>query len=287
MTASPALLVTEAGITADEWFARVRAGLERGVLAPYLGPGLTALGGAPVPSGPAALAEFFGRKVALPRWGKRNAWAAAQYIETNKHRNTLISWMGEAFGPPVPPLPFHRYLAGLPLPLIVDTWYDGAMRTALAGRTDWGELQGITRAFIGEDSWWRAYDAGGRPSKAEAAAAWKTILYKPHGSVVPDRNFLIADSDYVEVLTEIDIQTPIPAVVKERRAAVGFVFIGCRFDDQMLRSYAHQIAKRSRGPHYVLADVETLTTNERRFIKAENMSLLRFPLAAALERLSA
>ena len=52
---------------------------------------------------------------------------------------------------------------------------------------------------------------------ARRPAAWTTLLYKPHGSVAPARNFLISDADYVEVLTEIDIQTPIPDAVKDRR----------------------------------------------------------------------
>ena len=80
------------------------------------------------------------------------------------------------------------------------------------------------------------------------------MLYSPHGGVRPAKNFLVADSDYVEVLTEIDIQTPIPAAVKAARADRGFLFLGCRFDDQMLRTYARQIMKRSKGPHFAVAE---------------------------------
>jgi hypothetical protein len=47
------------------------------------------------------------------------------------------------------------------------------------------------------------------------------------------RNFLVSDSDYVEVLTEIDIQTPIPAVVQQRRTGRNFLFLGCRFSNQL------------------------------------------------------
>lgn len=49
----------------------------------------------------------------------------------------------------------------------------------------------------------------------------------------PVRNFLVSDSDYVEVLTEIDIQTPIPAVVQQRRTGRNFLFLGCRFSNQL------------------------------------------------------
>ena len=85
------------------------------------------------------------------------------------------------------------------------------------------EIQGVTRAGVRGDIWTKTYDAKGAPCDAGAADAARTALYSPHGGVRPARNFLVADSDYVEVLTEIDIQTPIPAAVKARRAERGFL----------------------------------------------------------------
>ena len=67
-------------------------------------------------------------------------------------------------------------------------------------RSDWGEVQGITRAGIGEDRWYRFYDAAGTEADRTAASGWTTVLYKPHGSIAPAKNFLISDADYVEVL---------------------------------------------------------------------------------------
>ena len=97
---------------------------------------------------------------------------------------------------------------------------------------------------------------------------------------------LVSDSDYVEVLTEIDIQTPIPDIVQERRQGRGFLYLGCRFDDQMLRTYARQIKKRSVGPHHAVADAATLTGNELRFLAAEEITLIDLPLADAITLLS-
>jgi SIR2-like domain len=191
--------------------------------------------------------------------------------------------MAEAFAASVAPTPLHNYLASLPLPMIVDTWYDAVMRSALATRSDWGEVQGITRAGIGEDRWYRFYDASGAESDRSAAESWTTLLYKPHGSITPAKNFLISDADYVEVLTEIDIQTPIPDIVKDRRAQRSFLFIGCRFHDQLLRSYARQVTKRSATPHYVIVDPDTLTKNELRFILVQGMTPIAIPLARACE----
>lgn len=258
---------------------RLRAG---GVI-PFLGPAVTELSKPAVPMNPEALAAFFGTKVALPRRARGNAWASAQHIESTRHRATVTALMAEAFATPVEPTPLHRHLATLPLPLIVDAWYDGAMRGALAGRSDWGEVQGITRAGIGEDRWYRFYDAAGRETDRNATKAWTTILYKPHGSVAPAKNFLISDADYVEVLTEIDIQTPIPEEVKQRRTGRSFLFLGCRFNDQLLRTYARQISKRSADDHYALVEPDSLSRNELRFLVSQGLTPLAIPLVRATE----
>jgi hypothetical protein len=272
---------------AEATLTEVAAGLRAGTIIPYLGPGLSELSQSAVPMNPEALAAFFGTKVALPRRAKGNAWAAAQHIESNKHRSTVTALMTEAFASPVEPTALHRYLASLRLPMIVDAWYDGAMRSALSERSDWGEVQGITRAGIGEDRWYRFYDAAGVETDRAAASGWTTLLYKPHGSIAPARNFLISDADYVEVLTEIDIQTPIPDVVKDRRTERSFVFIGCRFNDQLLRTYARQVTKRSSTLHYAIVDPETLSKNELRFLFGQGLTPIALPLARAVEILTA
>jgi hypothetical protein len=274
-------------VNAEASLADVAARLRAGTIVPYLGPGLAEMLKPAAPMNPEALAAFFGTKVALPRRAKGNAWAAAQHIESMKHRSTVTALMTEAFATPVEPTPLHQYLASLRLPMIVDTWYDGAMRTALGERSDWGEIQGITRAGIGEDRWYRFYDAAGAEADRAAANSWGTVLYKPHGSVAPAKNFLISDADYVEVLTEIDIQTPIPDAVKDRRTQRSFVFIGCRFNDQLLRTYARQLIKRSSTLHYVIVQPETLSKNEVKFFVSQGLTPIAMPLERAVEVLLA
>jgi hypothetical protein len=272
---------------AEEALARVAAELKTGSVVPYLGPGLTQLSETSVPMTPEALAAFFGTKVALPKRAKGNAWASAQHIESMKHRATVSALMTEAFSERVAPTALHSYLASLKLPLIVDSWYDGAMREALAGRTDWGEIQGITRAGITEDRWYRFYDASGSEASRDLAESWTTVLYKPHGSVAPAKNYIISDADYVEVLTEIDIQTPVPDAVKNRRAERSFLFIGCRFHDQMLRTYARQIMKRSTTVHHAIVEPEILTKNELKFLTIQGIVPLGIPIRRACEILAA
>jgi hypothetical protein len=267
-------------VDAEKVLTGVAAELRAGGIVPYLGPGLAELSKFDMPMTFEALAGFFAAKVALPRRARGNAWASAQYIETSKHRSTVTALMAQAFALPVEPTPLHHYLASLSLQMIVDVWYDGAMRAALAERDGWGEVQGITRAGVGEDRWYRFYDAMGHEVERAAADHWATVLYKPHGSVVPANNFLISDADYVEALTEIDIQTPIPDVIKQKRSGRGFLFIGCRFNDQLLRTYARQIIKRSAHSHFAIVEPDALSRNELRFLIEQGLT----PLAITLPR---
>ena len=69
--------------------------------------------------------------------------------------------------------------------------------------------------------------------------------------------------------------------MKARRAERGFLFLGCRFHDQMLRTYARQIMKRSAGPHYAVASASALTRNEAKFLTDQAIELIDAPLADA------
>lgn len=263
----------------------IRDALRAGRLIPYLGPAaLETDGAARVPTTDEGLVLRLGAGQPVPARIRRNLTAVAQYIENFRHRKTLRARMLEVFETPTPATALQHYLAGQEnLPLIVDTWYDDALLAALGGRQDWGQVQGVSRAEH-RDAWFARFHADGATATEDEACAWRTLVYKPIGCIRPAGNFLVSDSDYVEVLTEIDIQTPIPPEVKAIRESRGFLFLGCRFATQLERTYARQIMKRSAGPHYVVLDGE-LTRNERRFIGEQGIRAVGMPLAAFTERL--
>ena len=155
----------------------------------------------------------------------------------------LFSALGmmEAYSIPTSPPSLYRLMAQLSLPLIVDTGYDQALQIALGEQhQDWIQIQGVSRAEV-RDSWYRGFAADDTPLAQCEPLDCTTLLYKPWGGVRPEGHFIVSDSDFVEVLTEIDIQTPIPQAVVTRRSQCGFVFLGCRFNDQLSRTYARQI----------------------------------------------
>ncbi len=258
---------------------------------PYLGPGAFAMlppDRCSIPRNSAELVQRLNAKVAAPGRIRSNLTAVAQFIETRKHRKTLETILNEIFRQTVPATPVHALLAAIPAPpLLVDVWYDNVLESLLSAAADrkWGQIQGVSHPqSTGE--WVRCYAPDGAETTADAAAGWDTVLYKPSGAATPAGNYLISDSDYVEILTEIDIQTPIPAVVKDRRAGRHFLFLGCRFDHEIQRTFARQIAKRSADSHWAVIPGE-LSKNEARFLALHGIKRIDMTLEEAVEGLRA
>jgi hypothetical protein len=268
--------------------AEVRAALANGRLIPYIGPGVLALTGAscPLPASHEALAARLTATTSVPHKLRGNLTGAAQFIENFKHRKSVVALMKSAFSAEVTPSPLHGFLASQrSLPLVVHAWYDDLPQRALAWRTDWGTVQGLSQAeHFGQ---WTGYFRadGTAASEPSEAASWRTLLYQPLGSVAPAANFLVSDSDFVEVLTEIDIQTPIPDSVKSTRRGRHFLFLGCRFSTQLERIFAHQITKRSSDHHWAVLP-EPPTRNEARFLAQHGIERIDMPLAVFVDELA-
>jgi hypothetical protein len=257
----------------------IRASLQSGRAIPYLGPGVLALAGedCPLPAALETLADRLTAKASVPHKIRKNPTAAAQFIENFKHRKTVVAAMKEAFGAPVEPTALHRYLASLPaLRMIVHAWYDDLPQKALGGRKGWGAVQGVSKSeHLGE--WTHCYCGQRRRPEAESRF-WMPLLYQPLGSVSPAANFLVSDSDFVEVLTEIDIQTPIPRAVQDIRGGRGFLFLGCRFSTQLERIFAEAIMRRSSARHWAVLPEEP-TRNEAKFLALHGVQRIAMPLA--------
>ena len=250
---------------------------------PYLGPGVLSLGevGHQLPGSHSALVGHLTAKASVPHKIRTNLTATAQFIENFKHRKTVSTAMTEAFDREAQPTALHTLFMNMPLlPLVVHAWYDDLPQKALRGRsTDWGMAQGVSQAEH-YGNWINYFDADGTDAGVDATGheSWTTLLYQPLGSVWPARNFLVSDSDFVEVLTEIDIQTPIPESVQELRKGRSFVFLGCRFSTQMERMFARQIMKRSSEKHWAVLPEEP-TRNEAHFLEQFNIERIAMTLS--------
>jgi hypothetical protein len=260
--------------------------LDTGAIIPYLGPDMLSLcKDLQVPATPQALAESMTGKVSVPHKIRKRLTQAAQFIENFKHRKSVVHLMNEAFASTPAPSPLHLALANSGAGLWVDTWYDDTFAAALAQLPDkgkWAQVQGLSQSeHFGQ--WTGVYGDDGA-LLAEMPNDVARLLYKPIGSHGPVGNYLVSDSDYVEVLTEIDIQTPIPAAVQAWRSGRNFLFLGCRFDDQLTRCFARQIMKRSSDRHWAVLPDEP-TRMEARFLQEQGITRIAMPLAQFAEAL--
>jgi hypothetical protein len=256
---------------------------DSGSVIPYMGPDMLDLcADVKVPATPLALAESMTAKVSVPHKIRKRLTQAAQFIENFKHRKSVVHLMNEAFAATPAPSKLQLALAASNAGLWVDTWYDDSFTEALkATPGNWSQVQGLSQSEHFGD-WTGVYAADGSLLPDHPAAA-ERLLYKPLGSHGPAGNYLVSDSDFVEVLTEIDIQTPIPAAVQAHRTGRHFLFLGCRFDDQLTRCFARQIMKRSSDHHWAVLPEEP-TRMEARFLAEQNITRIAMPLAQFSER---
>ena len=249
---------------------------------PYLGPGVLALdtSGSQLPGSALELVGRLTAKSSVPHKIRNNLGATAQFIENFKHRTTVTTTMTEAFTSDAQPTALHHLLARLPeLPLLVSAWYDELPQKALSACSSWGMVQGVSQQEH-YGNWVHYFESDGSQAGIEykdQTSAWKTVLYQPLGSVWPAHNYLVSDSDYVEVLTEIDIQTPIPEPVQEIRKGRNFLFLGCRFSSQLERLFARQIMKRSSDKHWAVLPEEP-TRNEAHFLEQFHVERIEMSL---------
>ena len=282
------VITAPAAASVDAWVTELHAELKAGRVVPYLGPGMLDLvQDPPVPSTPEALVALLVAKATVPHKIRNRLTQAAQFIENFKHRKSIVTLMNEAFAKVPEPSDFHRWLARTAPPLIVESWYDDTLTAAYAQERpagDWGQVQGLSQSeHFG--TWTAFYNAKGELAES-FSSDWTSLVYRPIGGHAPAGNYLVSDSDYVEVLTEIDIQTPIPAEVQTLRTGRSFLFLGCRFNDQLTRSFARQIMKRSSDRHWAVLPDEP-TRMEARFLEENNVTRIAMPLADVAALLSA
>jgi len=246
-----------------------------GDIVPYLGPSIDR-DPPPFPSGEAALAAALGERVSVPGRLRGRVHEVAQYIESHKHRKTLEKLMEELFRPVASPAPFHDLLAAFPVPLVVDFWYSRSASERLLRPGDF-QIRAVSRTGS-RDHWFtsdRKTDDGYEPAESLPLSA--RVLYRPLGSMLPKTDVIVSDADFVEILTEIDIQSPIPPWVQRHRTGRHFLFAGLSFDNQTVRTFAKQIIKRSSTWHFAVLD-RTPTAKEERFFFREGIRVIPLPL---------
>lgn len=170
----------------------------------------------------------------------------AQYYSFLVGRPDLHDRLHAIFARPYRFGELHRYLAGLPNPLLVMTTnYDDLLERAFleAGKPfDLVVHQTSDLAHAGQVACW-PHDGSGphyeKPNELDIDLERVSVIYKMHGTVTPadasQDSFLITEDDYVDFLVNMESTTPIPSRIKEEFAQRHFLFLGYGLADWNFR----------------------------------------------------
>jgi len=105
------------------------------------------------------------------------------------------------------------------------------------------------------------------------------ILFKPLGCVVPEKNFIISDADFVDWLTEAMGGFGLPPFLKKYREDKSYLFLGIDFDRDTYRMVANEITIGLKGG-ILVNDKEGMSNKEKKFLSAHKIEKLETSLNA-------
>lgn len=109
------------------------------------------------------------------------------------------------------------------------------------------------------------------------------ILFKPLGCVVPEKNFIVSDADFVDWLTEAMGGYAIPPFLKGYKEGKSYLFLGIDFDRDTFRMVANETTLGLKDGHLV-NDKEKITKKEEKFLASHQIEKLETSLNAFISK---
>ncbi|QOY53168.1 SIR2 family protein [Candidatus Sulfurimonas baltica] len=100
------------------------------------------------------------------------------------------------------------------------------------------------------------------------------ILFKPLGCMLPDKNFIISDADFVDWLTEAMGGFAMPTFLKEYKKDKSYLFLGVDFSRDTYRMVANELTLNLKDG-YVVSNKQEYSKKEKKFISAHNLQLIQ------------
>ena len=104
--------------------------------------------------------------------------------------------------------------------------------------------------------------------------------------MIPEKNFVISDADFVDWLTEAMGGYAIPPFLKEYKEGKSYLYMGVDFGRDTFRMVANEVSLGHDGG-YVLLDKpkDKLTKKENKFIDTHNLEIIEEELENFLKEL--
>jgi hypothetical protein len=249
--------------------------LKTGDVVPFLGAGASFVGRTPgvewqpddpsfLPSG-IELAHLLADEAGFPATEPQDrddlAKVSSYYVDIDT-RDGLKQRLRDILLQPYHAGPLHEFLAEIQVPMVVvvtnyDTLVEQAFRAAgkpydlVAYPTDQKDIAGSIL-------WWphgASQPEAQEPNKLYIDLTKTTVIYKMHGSIVPENSrwdsFVITEEDYVEFLSRMIDSKAIPVCLSDHFRDRSFLFLGYSLRDWNLRvvlkHMSKQLSKRAVG----------------------------------------
>jgi len=108
------------------------------------------------------------------------------------------------------------------------------------------------------------------------------ILFKPLGCVVPEKNFIISDADFVDWLTEAMGGYGVPPFLKKYRENKSYLFLGIDFDRDTYRMVANEITMGLKDG-ILVNDKEVMSKKEEKFLASHNKKKIKISIVEFLQ----
>jgi hypothetical protein len=266
--------------------------LKSGALIPFLGMGIfkgvVAKDGTELPyDSDSMILTLNGGRAMSPRLMYEYT-RAAMSLEQRKGRGFLVGMLNHIYTKEYDLPMVYEFFKKIQPPFLIDTNLDDSGCKVYEGIEHF-MIVGVSRIMGGYDRFIvYEYDVKSNSYSVvdkNLLNARKPILFKPLGSTIPDKNFIISDADFVDWLTEAMGGFAMPAFLKAYKENKSYLFLGVDFNRDTYRMVANELTFGLKGG--ILVEPKSqLSRKESSFIKKHNLDFINQEVQEFIEALS-
>jgi hypothetical protein len=214
---------------------------------------------------------------------------AAMSLEQRKGRDFVVNMTNHIYTSSPYELPLvYQFLKKIQPPFVIDVNLDDSGCKIYEGLEHF-MIVGVSRVMGGYDRFivyeYLVESNSYIPIDKELLDDSKPILFKPLGSTVPQKNFIISDADFVDWLTEAMGGFAMPTFLKTYREGKDYLYLGVDFSRDTYRMVANELTLTHKAG-YVVETKSDLSKKEKKFISSHDLEIYNQELEAFIEALS-
>lgn len=253
--------------------------LKSGKLVPFLGMGVfkgtVATDGTTIPyDSDSMILALNGGRAMSPRLMYEYS-RAAMSLEQRKGRGFLVEMVNHIYTKKYELPIIYNLLRSIQPPFLIDTNLDSSGCKVYEGFEHF-MIVGVSRIMGGYDRFIvYEYDVESNSYKVidkSILNASKPILFKPLGSTIPEKNFIVSDADFVDWLTEAMGGFAMPTFLKTYKENKSYLFLGVDFNRDTYRMVANELTFGLDGG-IIVEPKSQLSKKEISFIKKHDLDI--------------